>query len=150
MALFTGRALWPCFGQVCKIGIIIRSFLYLTAERPDLVIVDKRKKNIVIIELTIPFEHNFHRAYTRKADRYKSLIAGIEERGYKCAYFSVEIGSRGIIHQGTSAILRDITGAQRRDVKELITSLSRCAMKCSYVIFRDRNKPDSSLSYVML
>ena len=128
----------------------IPDYVYLTAERPDLVIVDKRKKNIVIVELTIPFEHNFHKAYTRKANRYKSLVAGIEECGFTCDYFSVEVGSRGIVHQGTSAILRNITGAQRMNVKDLINSLSKCAMKCSYVIFRDRNKSSSSLSYVML
>ena len=123
--------------------------VYLTAERPDLVIVDRSGKRVVIVELTIPFEQNFQKAYTRKAARYRLLIAGIEEQGFTCNYFSFEIGSRGIVYQGTSAILREITGAQRKDVKEQITKLSKCAMKCSYVIFRDKNNLNSSLSYVM-
>ena len=123
--------------------------VYLTAERPDLVIFNRSRKRIVILELTIPFEQNFQKAYTRKADRYKALVAGIEERDISCDYFSVEIGSRGIVHQGTSAILREITGAQRREVKERITKLSKCAIKCSYVIFRDRHNLNSSLSYIM-
>ena len=123
--------------------------VYLTAERPDLVILNRSEMKIIIVELTVPFEQNFQKAYVRKADKYMSLVAGIEEQGFSCVYFSVEIGSRGIVHQGTSAILREITGAKRRDVKDRITKLAKCAIKCSYVIFRDRTNLNVKPSYVM-
>ena len=123
--------------------------VYLTNARPDLVIVNRKKRVIDIVELTVPFETNFRQAYMRKAERYKELIAGVEQNGFRCNYFSVEIGSRGIVSQGTSSIIQKISGARKKDVKAVIYRLSTICMKCSHVIFKDRYNTDISPSYVM-
>ena len=123
--------------------------VYLTNSRPDLVIVNRKKHVISIVELTVPFETNFRQAYMRKAEKYKELIAGIEQNGFSCNYFSVEVGSRGIVSQGTSGVVQRISGARKKDVKAVIYRLSTICMKCSYVIFRDRCNTDNPPSFVM-
>ena len=69
--------------------------IYQTNQRPDIVIVDEPSRNIVIVELTVPFECNFQGAQERKANKYRELIAGLEECNYHCDFFSLEVGSRG-------------------------------------------------------
>ena len=70
-----------------------------TAQRPDLVIVDRstHPTTITLVELTIPFTRNITDANTRKQLRYEFLAADIEEVGYKCINLPVEICSRGHI-----------------------------------------------------
>ena len=58
-------------------------------------------KEIKIVELTIPFECNFKKAQESKAIKYAPLLAGLQEVGYKCSYFSIELGARGVISYGT-------------------------------------------------
>ena len=123
--------------------------IYLTNVRPDLVTVNRKDRVINVVELTIPFETNFRQAYMRKAERYKELISGIEQGGFRCNFFSLEIGSRGIINQGTSCSIRKICGAKKKDCKAVINKMSTISMKCSYVIFRDRCNASYSPTYLM-
>ena len=113
--------------------------IFPTFLRPDVVIVDRRDRKIVIIELTIPFERNFEEAQRRKSVKYASVIAGLEEAGYACTFFSLEVGSRGVISHGAHRFLKDLSGASRKEVKTLLQTLSRSAIKCSYVIFKERD-----------
>ena len=57
-----------------------------------------------------------------------------------CNYFSLEIGSRGIVHQGTSSSLRKICGAKKKERLQNCDKsycMSTISMKYSYMIFRD-------------
>ena len=114
-----------------------------TVLRPDLVIIDKKNSNIVMIELTVPFERNFEDAQRRKSEKYASLIAGLEEVGFKCTFFSLEVGSRGVISHGAHKVLKSLSGASRKDVKCLLQSLSRVAIMCSYVIFKEKDNANA-------
>jgi len=65
-----------------------------TAQRPDLVVVDRftHPGTITLVELTIPFTMNITDANTRKQLRYEFLAGDIvEEVGYKCINLPVEI-----------------------------------------------------------
>ena len=118
--------------------------ILICSQRPDLVITDRAKRSIDVLELTVPFESNIERARERKAEKYSSLIANIESAGYKCTYHSIEIGARGVVAHGTAATLRTITGASRKDVKALMKDLAMSVIKCSYLIFlqKDNNLYD--------
>ena len=72
-----------------------------TPLRPDIVVIQRRERKIKLVELTVPFESNFLAAMERKAERYSPLVADIEAKGYKCQFFSIEVGSRGIAGPGT-------------------------------------------------
>ena len=64
---------------------------------PDLVLVNRGEKKIIIMELTSPLEANIEAAYTRKATKYTPLKIDLEERGYSVQLVPFEIGSRGYV-----------------------------------------------------
>ena len=110
-----------------------------TALRPDIVIVNRDERHVILLELTIPFELNFVAASVRKADRYASLIADIEANGYKCDFFSFEFGSRGIAGPGTFSNLKQLSRASQKEIRHLIKTLNQSVIRCSYAIFLGRN-----------
>ena len=59
--------------------------LVATAHVPDIRLLDKTKKRIVLLELTCPFESSgtsFKNAEDRKTDCYEPLTLDLKERGY--------------------------------------------------------------------
>ena len=123
--------------------------VYITNQRPDIVICNKVKKTIKLIEVTVPHESNIANAQTRKASRYDGLIAGLDECGYDCTFHSVEFGSRGVIPHGTLKKLCNICGARKSEVKAFLTNMSKLVLSCSYVIFKERNNENAILSSVL-
>ena len=117
--------------------------IVVTSLRPDLCIVDRRNKNVTLLELTVPFESNVITAQDRKTLRYAPLVADIESRGFRCSLHTVEIGARGIIPSGTITLMKSITGAPKSRVKSFLTVISRTVVQCSYLIFLRRNNPSA-------
>ena len=120
-----------------------------TPLRPDIVIVKRGERKVILIELTIPFETNFVAASVRKAKRYAPLVADIEMSGYKCEFLSFEFGSRGIPGPGTFKNLKQICDASQRDIKNLIKSISQTVIQCSFVIFLGRNGSHQGLFSIL-
>ena len=107
--------------------------------RPDICMIDRSSKTFTIVELTVPYESNISAAQERKSIKYMPLVAGLQELGYNTTFYSVEICSRGVIAQGTSAIMRKLCHISRRESKLFLQSLSRLVMRCSYVIFKEKD-----------
>ena len=85
----------------------------------------------------------------RKAKKYPTLVAGIEEVGFKCGFYSLEVGSRGVISSGATKFFKNISGASRVQTKRLLTSASQVAIKCSYVIFKERDNANANFVNIM-
>ena len=56
-------------------GVTIPADVAMTAQKPDLVIINRKAKEVKLIELTVPWDTsaNIQAATTRKAERYKEL-----------------------------------------------------------------------------
>ena len=74
-------------------GGTIPPHILTTSQRPDC----EESKDIVIVELTVPFETNLEEAHRRKVDKYSSLVQDIQERGYTVSLYAVEVGVRGLL-----------------------------------------------------
>ena len=114
-----------------------------TSERPDIVLVNRNKKEIIIGELTVPFEPNIDKARKRKVDKYASLSSDIEEKGYKCTLICFEIGSRGLITKGNKQNISSLLRApgQPVKIKPHINSVSKLSIIASYIIYNARTEP---------
>ena len=123
-------------------GGSIPPHILATNQRPDIVLVWDSSKEIVIIELTVPFETNIAAAHQRKEDRYEILVNDLSENGFKVTYFAIEIGCRGQITKENKLRLKQVTSKCKVKPADLFTSLSKCAILCSYSIFYSR-KEDS-------
>ena len=61
-------------------SIVPPPHLLVTAEKPDLVIIDRMEEKMDIFELTVPLETNIKNANTKKMNKYEHFITDITTR----------------------------------------------------------------------
>jgi len=113
--------------------------IVITLQRPDLVIIDRKKNKVYVIELTIPFDINVNDAHKRKSNKYENLVNDIKEAGYETAYHAIEIGSRGYVTKDNRKRLLDIiniTGQiSKKEFNVAINNIKKTAILASYCVF---------------
>ena len=68
----------------------------MTALKPDIVIVNELSEEVVVFELTCPWDSNIDRSHRYKSEKYAPLIYDLSHR-HVVSFFSVEISARGQI-----------------------------------------------------
>ena len=98
----------------------------MTAQKPDLVIISRKAKEVKLIELTVPWDTsaNMQAATTRKAERYKELTITIQGNGFKCLNIPPEVGTKGFINAKNKNILTQLCHGLR------ITKVSSVIKHC--------------------
>ena len=112
--------------------------------RPDIVIVNTKKKFVHLVELTVPFEHNISKAHERKTHKYADLVLDISQNGYNCNLTCIEIaiGSRGLVTPDTNKRISEIfSSIKAKPPKSLKKDLSKIAILSSYTIWNARHEP---------
>ena len=114
--------------------------IMITALRPDLVIVDRPKKNIVLFELSVPFEINIIDTHSRKVERYEKLISDLENCGFKVSYYAFEIGSRGYISKENLTRIKSIIHkfGDKSNFAELKQRIIKTSLVCSFIIYHSK------------
>ena len=116
--------------------------LLVTAEKPDLVTIDKESGEVAIWELTIPFEDRLEASQNIKTTKYASLIKDLSEKT-SVSFETIEIGARGYINRRNREVLRDLhTFTSGISLKDFIASIGKMALTASYHIFVSRNNSD--------
>src|SRR5580692_300862 len=64
--------------------------------RPDMVLISKSSRTVVIVELTVPYESNMSESHEFKMAKYEGLAREIRQKGYGTQLFAVEVGARGL------------------------------------------------------
>ena len=124
-------------GQMKGISTIPSDIL-VTIQKPDLVIIDKVKLRITIIEITIPFDTNVDKAHERKIRRYQNLVDDLNRTDYTAEYLPIEIGSRGCISNPNSHRIKDLFKLfeiKAKETNDTLKHLSKIAIVASYIIF---------------
>ena len=124
-------------------GGTIPGDILCTLERPDIVMLERNSKKIILLELTCSFESNIDAAHVRKVGKYQDLKEDLEARNYKVTLMPFEIGSRGQVTKRNRTALADIFKANQIKVKtgKLFKEMSKVAMLCSFSIFHAREQP---------
>ena len=123
-------------------GGTIPPSLTVTSEKPDIVIVDEKKKAVAIFELTVPFEHNIESRNTSKNDKYEHLKEEI--RNYTTQIVAFEIGARGYISRENRKRLKLIHKYCKTDIKlkEFEENIARLSINASYYIYLCRDQTE--------
>ena len=110
--------------------------------RPDIVIVNTKKKFVHLVELTVPFEHNISKAHERKIHKYADLVLDISQNGYNCNLTCIEIGSRGLVTPDTNKRISEIfSSIKAKPPKSLKKDLGKIAILSSYTIWNALHEP---------
>ncbi|XP_072037291.1 uncharacterized protein [Amphiura filiformis] len=100
--------------------------ILITTLRPDIVIWSEAGKEVIIGELTVPWEDNIDEAHERKLTKYSELRAECKDRGCKASCYPFEVGRRGFVAHSLQKWLRDL-GFNRRELKSVSRAASEAA-----------------------
>ena len=95
--------------------------------------------SVILAELTVPWEANIEWAHERKATKYHDLKNQIEDNGWKCLVYPVEVGCRGFVGQSTVKFLNAI-GVAPRIRQATIRKLQETAETASAWIWNSRDQ----------
>ena len=70
-------------------------------------------RSVILAELTVPWEANIEWAHERKATKYLGLKNQIEDNGWKCHVYPVEVGCCSFVGQSTLEFLNAMGVAPR-------------------------------------
>ena len=87
-----------------------------TTLRPDVLLLSRATKRVVLIELTVPWEERIEEAQERKKTKYQPLLDECRQRGWKTWNLPVKVGSWGFAGQSLWRAfgVLGITGMTRR------------------------------------
>ena len=118
--------------------------ILVTALKPDIVIVSEVSEEIIIFELTCPWDSNIARSHNYKSEKYAPLVADLSQTRI-VSFFSIEISARGQISKANRSRLKSFLFkccAEPRNLsKSLLNISSKAALLSSYSIFCARNEP---------
>ena len=101
-----------------------------TAQHPDMVVVSRSLKTMLLVELTVPWEENMEWAHERKLLRYEQLAQDCKGKGWRCDEFAVKMGCRGFVGKSTVNVLKRLGSGGRR-LRSIMKELACTAERCS-------------------
>jgi len=136
-SLLSGASDWVFLFDLGE-NLIFPSQIALTNLRPDGVFYSQQLKAVIMLELTVPIEDRISVSETIKTARYKNLISECQSNGWKAHLITLEVGCRGYIPNDFTRKLKqlDIPKATSTSLRK---ACSTAALRCSYVIYLNRN-----------
>ena len=115
----------------------------VTTQRPDIFIVNRDLKKVILLELTVPWDMNIDSSHDIKSRKYASLIGDLE-RQFSVEAYCFEVSVRGLVSKANKARLKSFlmhsTGLRRTSAVSLIANVSKAALLGSFSIFSARNE----------
>ena len=128
-------------GHQTPSGGTLPADIIVSTLRPDIVIVDNKKKSVSVLELTVPGEPRIPVSHKLKTEKYQHLQSDIKTHSVSVLPF--EIGSHtGHITRDNSQTLHTLHKFCTKDVKFKLfkKNISAITVLSSYYIFNCRNE----------
>ena len=107
--------------------------------RPDIVWWNDKKKTLVLVELTIPFDTVMEGASERKHAKYDHLLTTAKRNGFHASLITLEIGSRGMPHPPGICALQAALNMSSSTLRKLVANVVKTAIEGSFSIWVQRN-----------
>ncbi|XP_075343502.1 uncharacterized protein LOC142401936 [Odontesthes bonariensis] len=102
----------------------------VTTLRPDMVLVLETTRQVVLLELTVPWEDRIEEAFERKRAKYEELTSECQSRGWRTQCNPIEVGCRGFAGQSLIRALK-MLGLKGLQNRRAIKNISDAAEKVS-------------------
>ena len=128
-------------GQEAAGGGTIPPELCITALKPDIVVIDTQKKELMIYELTCPLERNIEERHLSKQNKYAHFIQDITT--HKVTITAFEISSRGLITKRNQGHLHSLHKLCKKGIKLgiFMKNISTLSIYSSYHLWLCRSDP---------
>ena len=102
------------------------SIIKETRLRPDIVIHSASTQQLIMLELTVPYENRMEEAHIYKREKYMNLTKELENAGYKAVVMPVEVGARGFVGSSVYDLLTilSICGNKRTKALKLLAEIA--------------------------
>ena len=106
-----------------------------TTLRPDIVLTSVASKQVILLELTVPWEDRIEEANERKRAKYSLLVEECRSNGWQARCQPIEVGCRGFAGQSLCRAYRmlGITGASQRRAIKLATDAAEVASRWLWI-----------------
>ncbi|KAI8519123.1 hypothetical protein Bbelb_023800 [Branchiostoma belcheri] len=101
-----------------------------TSLRPDVVLWSDSTKQVIMLELTVPWESRIVEAHERKRAKYTELVIDSQKRGWRARCAPVEVGCRGFAGQSLSRSLK-LLGVRGPQLRHAIRDILEAAERAS-------------------
>lgn len=113
-----------------KERLVFPQEIVITNLRPDMVLINRKLKKVVMVELTVPWEDRMGDAHTRKTSKYEALRQECEDGGWNAGCFAIEVGCRGFAGQSVRALFQ-ARGIKGRRLRQALEKVAEAAEKAS-------------------
>ena len=126
-------------GHTAPVGGSIPPELCVTAQKPDIVILDNHKKSIHLYELTCPGEKHIETRHTEKSNKYSHFITDITQ--YKCSVDCFEVSSKGFLSTRNHSIFNTLHKFMKPGTKpsQFKSNISSISLTASHHLFLCKN-----------
>ena len=107
--------------------------------RPDIVLYSQSSKQMILIELTVPYESRMDEANIFKTEKYASLAKSLMESGFKTKVLAIEIGARGFVGASAYNLMKQLSVSGKKRTRAL-KAMAEAAEKSSSWIWSRRNE----------
>ena len=125
-------------------GGVIPPHVLVTPLHPDVFLVNEESREVVLFELTCPWERNIDRSHEFKENKYAPIVADMS-RNFRVYSFSVEVAARGLITKQNKARLKSFalkcSDVSSRELGKFLSYCSKASLLSSFAIFQARNEP---------
>ncbi|KAL4008469.1 hypothetical protein ACER0C_002321 [Sarotherodon galilaeus] len=106
-----------------------------TTLRPDIVVTSVASKQVILLELTVPWEDRMEEAHERKRAKYSELVEECRSNGWRARCQPIEVGCRGFAGQSLCRAYKmlGITGANQRRAIKLATNAAEAASRWLWI-----------------
>ena len=135
-SLLDGAADWEMFHDLGD-KMVFPMYITVTPLRPDIVIVSKSLRTVIMVELTSPVEENTVQRNKDKRKKYEDLVFDCQSNKWKTHLICIEVGARGFLAESVNYMISRlaITPTIAKPMKKKISLL---ALRCSYNIYLQR------------
>ncbi|XDV14344.1 hypothetical protein PO909_014615 [Leuciscus waleckii] len=111
-----------------------------TTLRPDIVLVSEKTRQVVLLELTVPWEDRMEEAFERKRAKYEELAGECRSRGWRTRCNPIEVGCRGFVGQSLIRALK-MLGVKGLHIRKATKNITDAAEKASRWLWIKRGDP---------
>ena len=107
--------------------------------RPDIVLHSSQLKQMILIELTVPWESRMEEAHVYKTEKYASLASSLKKYGFHVKVLAVDIGARGFVSKSAYDLMKHLSVSGRMRTRAL-KAMSEAAEKSLIWIWSRSNE----------
>ena len=120
-----------------------------TSKRPDVLLISRRNRWAICLELTCPKEERIQAAHDLKLERYADLTPAARSQNWLLTTWPIEVGCRGFVALSTLKAIRAFRFTRSKQT-EIKCQLECVARRCTYYIWCCREQSTWDANHPML